>query len=125
MLTIDSSVMPPREEFMHSLCEIIGVQHVEITELDTPPYTPDSPNNVDGGVQPVINGQMVQTSKIALNEEMKVEMTTTPEQQGMEQEKIICKNCNTFIPADKTPIVVNNGKLDPSETVTFFSSNCI
>uniref|UniRef100_A0A183BQZ3 Histone-lysine N-methyltransferase n=1 Tax=Globodera pallida TaxID=36090 RepID=A0A183BQZ3_GLOPA len=131
VLTIDPSEMS-REEFVDSLCKILGVSEIDVTELDTPPYTPDSPNNdshrfdISPQQQHQQQQNQIQSQKSGGESvEVKVEVA---EQNLSSREKIICKNCNTFIPAGQTPIDETHGRLGFSEAkeekIFFCSMQC-
>ncbi|KAL3091354.1 hypothetical protein niasHS_007147 [Heterodera schachtii] len=145
VLTVDPSVMP-RDEFVDSLCQILGIPHIDhITELDTPPYTPDSPRNDGGGggyyqslaehtnqkQHKLYYHHQQQTIKSEIGETtVGTELTATDRNNGQGNGGgTTCKHCNSVIPPGKTPIDDTHGRLgllseSKDEKIHFCSMQC-
>lgn len=106
ILTVDPSVMP-REEFKDSLRQLLGVSELNIAELDTPPYTPDSPKS---GIKQQIPTDHDRIPGAAMPDSESQEMTDWAE-------KVTCKHCNESIGGDKRLIEETPSRLGISELV--------
>lgn len=106
----------PREEFKDSLRQLLGVSELNIAELDTPPYTPDSPKS---GIKQQIPSDHGQVSGAVVPD--------SSESQEMIDwtEKITCKHCNESIGGEKRLIEETPSRLGISELVKTFNENIL